>query len=330
MSATNPPFTSCVAARVRNGSTWYASRVGRTWSAISSFALLLAACGGRSHGAADDDAPTGGVGSGGSASQPPPATGGTTFASDCDHVEGDYVARTPEACASAGLTCGPGTAVFADACGCGCDSAPFDDSWGTFFEQESPEECGGPSGPFATLQATPERLVIGTDAVFVWVTRPVLRGTTDVWAIDKRTGAVSLVPDGAPMPESAPGSIVSETDTIEREGVGWYVTHDGIVVEETSAGFQSLFRLPVAAAFYAIIVIDSEVYVTTTKGALFRGVAGSPDQNAVLVEQRGNMDADDYALILGADADAIYWLAGPFSDARIQDRDPLTLYRTCR
>jgi hypothetical protein len=50
----------------------------------------------------------------------------------------------------------------------------------------------------------------------------------------------------------------------------------------------------------------------------------------VLVEQRGTMDDDDYVVIVGADADAIYWLSGPYSDARIQNQDPLTLYRTCR
>jgi hypothetical protein len=291
-----------------------------------SLAILLVACGGRARRATDDDT----AGTGGTANERPPATGGTTFAPHCDHAEADYFARTPDACAGAALTCGTGTAVFVDECGCGCDSAPFDDSWGTFYEQGSLDACGGPAGPFAVLEATPERLVIGDDAVFAWVTRPVLRGATDVWAIDKRTGAVSLLPEGSPEPESAPGVVVSSEATFESDGLGYYVTFDGIVVGQTEAGFEALFRLPEMSDSYALAVAGSDVYVTTTRGALFRGAAGVPAQEPVLVDQRGTMDGDDYTLMLGVDDDAVYWLAGPFSDARIQDTDPLTLYRTCR
>jgi hypothetical protein len=249
---------------------------------------------------------------------------GTENVPRCQQAEEDYVWTSTEECLALTFRCDPGAAAFADACGCGCDNTPFAESDGTPFGDVT-LDCGGLSGVFATFEFTPERLVIGETDVFAWVERPGRPPATALWAIDKQTGDVRLLPPGA-EPEPMPGAVVSGPRSFQSNGVRyWY--DEPTLFADTGNGNVPLFDI--SCSIPALIIIDSELYLTCEDGALKRGFV-APLVAPTVVDQRGSMDDDDYGLILGADAEAVYWLGGPYSDAGVYDQDPLVLYRYCR
>jgi hypothetical protein len=253
---------------------------------------------------------------------PTAGDGGMASLPACRRAAGDYVATTAEACLGLTFRCDPGAAAFADACGCGCDRTPFDETDGTPFEDVT-VDCGGPSGVFAMFESTPKRLVIGEAEVFAWV-ETIRSGATVVWAIDKRTGGVRLLPAGT-EPEPMRGAVVSDDESFESDGVRYSFDEPTLSADMG----QGEILLDEACDFPAVLVVDSELYLTCENGALYRAFV-APFAAPDIVEQRGELDDDDYALMLGADPDAVYWLSGPYLDARVSDQDPLVLYRYCR
>jgi hypothetical protein len=294
-------------------------------------ALLVAACGGRSRNehegpqAGGTSGATGGtagtlvMGSGAA------TTGGTRGYSHCGRLLPDYLASTME-CGNLDFVCAPGSAVFVDDCGCGCESTPFHEGTGTLWTDTIPDACNGPSGPLALFESSPEQLILGENAVYVRVER--VRGTVvDGWAIDKRTGAVSMAPPWAEL-VNAPGAVVSGRQPIEVAGVEYSQATNGMLVAEAGDETRQLFELPGYGP--AFIVIGTELYSSSYDGGLHHGLV-DPIVVPRLVEQRGELDDDDpYPVIVAADEDAIYWTAGPFSNVQVTDGDPSMLYRTCR
>jgi hypothetical protein len=254
------------------------------------------------------------------------ATGGSQSYSECSHVVSDYVASSMSECESVTFLCAPGSAAFVDDCGCGCESSPFHEKKGTLWTDAIPDACNGPHGPLALFESSPEQLILGENAVYVRVER--VRGTViDGFAIDKRTGAVSLAPPWAEL-ANAPGVIVSGPEPLEVDGVRYSQAINGMLVAESAGETRQLFELPGYGP--AFIVAGSELYSSSYDGGLHYGLV-NPVVAPRLVEQRGVLDDDDpYSIIVAADDDAIYWTAGPFSDVQVTDADPSMLYRTCR
>lgn len=288
--------------------------------------LALVACGGRSrsqHEMANfggtGNAP--GVTSGGGGGTN--STGGGKVPGSCGRRVTDYVAAE---CAGAELGCAPGSAVFADDCGCGCDPSAFLETEGAVATNTIPGACNGPSGPFALFETSPHRLIIGEDAVYVQVERRSGR-LQDTWAIDKRTGAISLG-SGWDGLSNAPGAIVSGPEPLESDGVIYRSSPTGMLTAEAGGEVRVLFELP--GYDPAFVVAGADIYTASYDGALFHGRV-SPVVLPELVERRGELDDDDpYPVIVGVDRDAVYWTAGPYTDGRVTDGDPSMLYRTCR
>jgi hypothetical protein len=74
----------------------------------------------------------------------------------------------------------------------------------------------------------------------------------------------------------------------------------------------------------AYAVVNDVLYTTTTEGELWKI---SPD-GALLLEQRGSYDDDDYFPWIGSDGSALFWFAGPQKGVRIEDEDEGVLIRT--
>jgi hypothetical protein len=254
------------------------------------------------------------------------ASSGGNMPATCGRKVTDYLARSTAECGSRAFVCTPDSAVFMDDCGCGCEATPFHESGGTVFKDTVRDACNGPSGPLVLFESSPEQLKVGENAVYVRVER--FDGSTiDGWAIDKRTGAVSLAPPWAEL-TNAKGTVVSSPRPIEVDGVAYSMEPSGMLVMDKGGGLERLFEIPGYQPKF--IVIDTEVYSTSYEGALFRGLL-DPFTLPELVEQRGELDDDDsFPLIIAADQDAVYWTGGPFSDAQVSDGDATMLYRTCR
>jgi hypothetical protein len=294
--------------------------------------LLVAACGGRSRN--ESEMPTTGgrggttagtagsvvIGSGAA------TTGGMRGYSECGRLVPDYLASSTVQCGNLDFVCAPGSAVFIDDCGCGCESTPFHESTGTLWTDTIPNACNGPSGPLALFEGPAEQLILGENAVYVRVKR--FGGSVvDGWAIDKRTSAVSLAPPWAEL-VNAPGAVVSGPQPIEVAGVKYSQMTNGMLVADTGDETRQLFELP--GYLPVFIVIGRELYSSSYDGGLHHGRV-DPLVLPKLIEQRGELDDDDpYPVIVAADEDAIYWTAGPFSDVQVTDGDPSMLYRTCR
>jgi hypothetical protein len=296
---------------------------------VMSLALVLA-CGGRSRsehqtatsgGAPGSGGTTGGVMTGGGA-----ASSGGKIAATCSHTTESYLASSTAECQSDGFLCAEGSAIFVDDCGCGCEVTPFHESQGTVFQDRVRDACNGPSGPLALFESPVEQLKLGETAVFVRVER--FRGTTvDGWAIDKRTGQVSLAPPWAEL-KNAQGTVVSGPRTVTIDGVIYSLGENGMLVAYDGSEAKELFELP--GYLPEFIVTGAEVFSASYDGALYHARL-DPIVLPELVEQRGELDDDDpYPVIVAADQDAVYWTAGPFSDGQVTDGDPSMLYRTCR
>jgi hypothetical protein len=290
-------------------------------------ALLAAACGGRSRseyelGSGGTGGATAGTAGSMAAGNGAGAAGGTR---SCPHLSTDYLGDGTD-CRSFDFSCESGSAAFVDDCGCGCESTPFHEQAGTLWTDTIPNACNGPSGPLALFESSPLHLIVGEDAIYVRVER--VRGTVvDDWEIDKRTGAVSLAPPWAEL-MNAPGVVVSGPEPLEVNGVRYSQSISGVLVAEAGSVTRELFELPGYGA--AFIVLGRELYSTSYDGGLHHGFV-DPIVVPELIEQRGVLDDDDpYPIIVAADADAIYWTAGPFSDLQVTDDDPAMLYRTCR
>jgi hypothetical protein len=282
---------------------------------------LAAACGGRSRIENEPVSVGGAAGSGGGA-----GSSGGSMPTTCSHAVADYLARSTAECESRAFVCTPGSATFVDDCGCGCEAAPFHESMGTLFRDTVRDACNGPSGPLALFESPPGQLKLGETAVYVRVER--FRGSTiDGFAIDKRTGAVSLAPPWAEL-TNAPGTVVSYPEPLQVNGVAYSLEPNGMLVVDDGGKTQEIFEIPGYQP--AFVVIDTEVYSASYEGALFLALL-DPTVWPELVEQRGELDDDDpYPVIVAADQDAVYWTAGPFSDGQVTDGDPSMLYRTCR
>lgn len=255
-----------------------------------------------------------------------PSSGGST-ATPCGRRVVDYLAASPAECADFTFLCAPCSAVFVDDCGCGCTSTPFHEgSRGTPATDTVPDACNGPSGPLALFESSPEQLLLGENEVFVRVERH--RGRSiDAWAIDKRTGAVSLAPPWEQLANAA-GAVVSGPEPLEVGGVVYSQTSGGALTAASGGEARLLFELPGYGP--AFIVIGAELYTSSYDGTLFHGRV-DPVVPPVVLEERGELDDDDpYPVIVAADEDAVYWTAGPFSDVQVTDGDPAMLYRTCR
>jgi hypothetical protein len=239
----------------------------------------------------------------------------------------DYLAQSSMTCESLDFACTPGSAIFIDDCGCGCDSSPFQESPGTIATDTVSDACNGPSGPFALFETPPQHLIIGENTVHVRVGRRGDGAQVSDWAIDKRTGAVSLGPPWEGLTNAA-GTVVSGPEPLESDGVVYSRSSTGMLTAEADGEVRELFQLPGYGPKFIVIGVD--VYTASYDGALSHGVV-EPLFPPELVERRGELDDDDpYPVIVGADRDAIYWTAGPYTDGQVTDGDPSMLYRTCR
>jgi hypothetical protein len=316
----------------RNGSCATSTYVRTGRSVVLVSVMCVVACGGRSR-SEHETTSSGGTGgaTGGTAGSivvgsGAATTGGAPTYSVCSRWISDYVASPKGECEGLDFVCLPGSAVFVDDCGCGCESTPFHERKGTLWTDAIADACNGPSGPLTLFESSPEQLILGENAVYVRVER--VRGTVvDGWAVDKRTGAVSLAPPWEEL-MNAPGVVVSGPLRLEVNGVSYSQSSNGMLVAEVGDERRSLFRLPGYEP--AFIVVGTELYSSSYDGGLHHGYV-DPVVPPALVEQRGVLDDDDpYPVIVAADEDAIYWTAGPFSDAQVTDGDPSMLYRTCR
>jgi hypothetical protein len=152
-----------------------------------------------------------------------------------------------------------------------------------------PDACNGPSGPLALFESSPEQLILGENAAYVRVER--FPGTVvDGWAIDTRTGAVSLAPPWAEL-VNAPGVVVSGPQPIEVAGVKYSRATNGMLVAGAGDETRQLFELPGYEP--AFIVVATELYSSSYDGGLHRGLV-DPVVLPELIEQRGELDDDDH------------------------------------
>lgn len=75
-------------------------------------------------------------------------------------------------------------------------------------------------------------------------------------------------------------------------------------------------------------VVGDHLYWITHGGKLWRAALGQAARPELL-DQRGAYDRGDYPSLLAIDERTIYWQAGPDTDVRTSDQEPLGLYYYC-
>ncbi len=179
-------------------------------------------------------------------------------------------------------------------------------------------------------------MVMQEKAVLLWVGEM-------AWSVDKATGALSILEsldrgfferEDSDYTATSAG-VVSHRNYGPRDfGDGYiYEVSDGWLTRVSNNGgaMEPLFEKPSTETFEAFVVFDSEFYGTNEDGELWHARVLPEPTAAVLLEQRGTWDDDDYSALIGMDRDAVYWEAGADIKLRtINGDDPLALYRTCR